>query len=125
MKDIFQTRKGKKNEFPLSSFYFLHQHSKTGKQISWRLEDSEVLALSHTWVGQGDGRKMWYAHAHTYIYTPSEHISNIIQHMDRASIHIMTSIQIMYYTHTHTDFNAIPEEYELAHKCTSELGRLF
>lgn len=45
---------------------------------------------------------MWYAHAHTYIYTPSEHISNIIQHMDRASIHIMTSIQIMYYTHTHT-----------------------
>lgn len=56
------------NAFPQSSFYFLHQHFKTGQQISWRRGDSEGLALTHTWVGQGDGRKLCM-HTHAYLHT--------------------------------------------------------
>lgn len=65
---FYMGERKKENAFPQSSFYFLHRHFKTGQQISWRRGDSEGLTLSHTWVGQGDGRKL-HTHTHAYLHT--------------------------------------------------------
>ena len=92
--------RNKENAFPQSGFYFLHQHFKTGRQISWRRGDSEgANAGPYMGIGQGDRQNAEVcSHAHTHIFTrPRVHISNIIQHMGRASTHITTGMQITSY----------------------------
>lgn len=85
--------KEKENAFLRHSFYFLHQHFKTGQQISCRRRDSEELTIAHTWVGARRRKKA--AHAHMHVFThPVKHISNIIQHMDWASTHFLSGTQI-------------------------------
>ncbi len=60
-------RKEKKNTLPQSAFYFLHQHFKTGQQISWRQGDSEG-ANSCPYMGKARRRRQ-AAYAHTHIFT--------------------------------------------------------